>query len=382
MRLTGMKILQVLPELDQGGVERGTVEIAGALAAAAIPSAVASAGGRLAAELKAMGVEHFTLPLASKNPFVIFSNARKLSRIVKDGGFTLMHVRSRAPAWSVKKASRISGVPFVSTWHGLYGTDPKFLKLPYNRVMLSGRGTISVSDCVRKHILETYGADPKRVTTIHRGADVERFHPSAVSAETVTSAKESLGIDPQVPVVSLPGRLTSLKGQHILLEAASLMKTRSFALLFVGSDQGRVEYSQRLKTMAAELKGVKTVFLDHSSQMPLIYAMSDVVVSASYSHPEAFGRVITEAQAMGRIVVASAHGGACETVSDGMTGFLVPPGDPAALAATLDRALGLSNEERARIGTAAVKSVVENFSISRMCSKTIEYYKEIHDERK
>ncbi len=382
MRLTGMKILQVLPELDQGGVERGTVEIAGALAAAGIPSAVASAGGRLAAELKAMGVEHFTLPLASKNPFVIFSNARKLARIVKDGGFTLMHVRSRAPAWSVKKASRISGVPFVSTWHGLYGTDPKFLKLPYNRVMLSGRGTIAVSDCVRKHILETYGADPKRVTTIHRGADVERFHPSAVSAETVMSAKESLGIDPQVPVVSLPGRLTSLKGQHILLEAASLMKTRSFALLFVGSDQGRVEYSQRLKAMAAELKGVKTVFLDHSSQMPLIYAMSDVVVSASYSHPEAFGRVITEAQAMGRIVVASAHGGACETVLDGMTGFLVPPGDPAALAATLDRALGLSNEERARIGTAAVKSVVENFSISRMCSKTIEYYKEIHDERK
>jgi glycosyltransferase involved in cell wall biosynthesis len=366
MRLTGMKILQVLPELDQGGVERGTVEIAGALAAAGIPSAVASAGGRLAAELKAMGVEHFTLPLASKNPFVIFSNARKLARIVKDGGFTLMHVRSRAPAWSVKKASRISGVPFVSTWHGLYGTDPKFLKLPYNRVMLSGRGTIAVSDCVRKHILETYGADPKRVTTIHRGADVERFHPSAVSAETVKSTKESLGIDPQVPVVSLPGRLTSLKGQHILLEAASLMKTRSFALLFVGSDQGRVEYSQRLKAMAAELKGIKTVFLDHSSQMPLIYAMSDVVVSASYSHPEAFGRVITEAQAMGRIVVASAHGGACETVSDGMTGFLVPPGDPAALAATLDRALGLSNEERARIGTAAVKSVVENFSISRM----------------
>ncbi|MBO5647466.1 MAG: glycosyltransferase family 4 protein [Kiritimatiellae bacterium] len=377
-----MKILQVLPELDQGGVERGTVEIAGALAAAGIPSAVASAGGRLAAELKAMGVEHFTLPLASKNPFVIFSNARKLARIVKDGGFTLMHVRSRAPAWSVKKASRISGVPFVSTWHGLYGTDPKFLKLPYNRVMLSGRGTIAVSDCVRKHILETYGADPKCVTTIHRGADVERFHPSAVSAETVTSAKESLGIDPQVPVVSLPGRLTSLKGQHILLEAASLMKTRSFALLFVGSDQGRVEYSQRLKTMAAELKGVKTVFLDHSSQMPLIYAMSDVVVSASYSHPEAFGRVITEAQAMGRIVVASAHGGACETVSDGMTGFLVPPGDPAVLAATLDRALGLSTEERARISTAAVKSAVENFSISKMCSKTIEYYKEIHDERK
>lgn len=382
MRLTGMKILQVLPELDQGGVERGTVEIAGALAAAGIPSAVASAGGRLAAELKAMGVEHFTLPLASKNPFVIFSNARKLARIVKDGGFTLMHVRSRAPAWSVKKASRISGVPFVSTWHGLYGTDPKFLKLPYNRVMLSGRGTIAVSDCVRKHILETYGADPKRVTTIHRGADVERFHPSAVSAETVKSTKESLGIDPQVSVVSLPGRLTSLKGQHILLEAASLMKTRSFALLFVGSDQGRVEYSQRLKAMAAELKGIKTVFLDHSSQMPLIYAMSDVVVSASYSHPEAFGRVITEAQAMGRIVVASAHGGACETVSDGITGFLVPPGDPAALAATLDRALGLSNEERARIGTAAVKSAVENFSISKMCSKTIEYYKGIHDERK
>lgn len=382
MHLPGMKILQVLPELDQGGVERGTVEIAAALAAAGIPSAVASAGGRLVKELQAMGVEHFTLPLASKNPFVIFSNARKLARIVKDGGFTLMHVRSRAPAWSVRKASRISGVPFVSTWHGLYGTDPKFLKIPYNRVMLSGRGTIAVSDCVRKHVLKTYGADPKRVTTIHRGADVERFNPSSVSSDVVAERKAELGIDPQVPVISLPGRLTSLKGQHILLEAASMMKARPFALLFVGSDQGRVEYSSRLKTMAAELQGIKTVFLDHSSEMPLIYAMSDVVVSASYSHPEAFGRVITEAQAMGRIVVASAHGGACETVADGETGFLVPPGDPAALAAALDRVLGLSPEEKARIAASAVKSVVENFSIAKMCSKTIEYYKEIHDERR
>ena len=376
-----MKILQVLPELDQGGVERGTVEIAAALAAAGIPNAVASAGGRLVAQIEAMGVRHYMLPLASKNPFVILSNARKLARIVKEGGFTLMHVRSRAPAWSVRKASRISGVPFVATWHGLYGTDPRFLKIPYNRVMLSGSGTIAVSDCVRRHVLEEYGADPERVTTIHRGADVERFHPSAVPSKAVAQKKAELGIDPQVPVISLPGRLTSLKGQHILLEAASMMKSRPFALLFVGSDQGRVEYSQRLKTMAAELQGIKTVFLEHSSEMPLVYAMSDVVVSASYSHPEAFGRVITEAQAMGRLVVASAHGGACETVADGVTGFLVPPGDSAALAAALDRVLGLSAAEKARIGEASVKSVAENFSISRMCSKTIEYYKEILDER-
>ena len=375
-----MKILQVLPALEQGGVERGTIEIATALAAAGVPSAVASAGGRLVGELERLGIEHFTLPLASKNPFTVRRNGNALARIAQEGGFTLMHVRSRAPAWSVRRASRLSGVPFMSTWHGLYGTEPKFLKIPYNRVMLDGLKTIAVSDCVRNHILSVYGADPAKVVRIHRGADVETFRPDAVSAEEAAAFKASLGFDPDTPVVTLPGRLTFWKGQTDLLAAVGIMRERAVGVLFVGSDQGRTEYTAELKALAAKLPAAKkVVFLEHSNEMPKIYAVSDVVVSASSSQPEAFGRIIPEAQAMGRLVVGTAHGGACETIEDGRTGFLVPPADPPALAAALDRALDLPAEERAKMAEASVKSVGENFSVAKMCARTLELYKEIHN---
>lgn len=375
-----MKILQVLPALEQGGVERGTIEIATALAAAGVPSAVASAGGRLVGELERLGIEHFTLPLASKNPFTVRRNGNALARIAQEGGFTLMHVRSRAPAWSVRRASRLSGVPFMSTWHGLYGTEPKFLKIPYNRVMLDGLKTIAVSDCVRNHILSVYGADPAKVVRIHRGADVETFRPDAVSAKEAAAFKASLGFDPDTPVVTLPGRLTFWKGQKDLLAAVGIMRERAVGVLFVGSDQGRTEYTAELKALAAKLPAAKkVVFLEHSNEMPKIYAVSDVVVSASSSQPEAFGRIIPEAQAMGRLVVGTAHGGACETIEDGRTGFLVPPADPPALAAALDRALDLPAEERAKMAEASVKSVGENFSVAKMCARTLELYKEIHN---
>jgi len=374
-----MKILQILPALEQGGVERGAVEVASALAQAGIPNAVASAGGRLVASLDAIGVRHYTLPLASKNPFVVMRNGTRLAALAKEGGFTLMHVRSRAPAWSVRRASRLSGVPFITTWHGLYGTSPAWLKIPYNRIMLTGLATIAVSDCVREHILSVYGADPAKVVRIHRGADVDRFRPDAVEPGRVAEFRARLGVAPGAALLTLPGRLTYWKGQKLLLEAQSMMRRAEVAVLFVGSDQGRTAYTAELKAMAASLPAGKSAFfLEHTDDMPLVYAASDVVVSASSAQPEAFGRVIPEAQAMGRIVVGTAHGGACETVADGVTGLLTPPGDAAALAAALDRALEMPADEAAKMRAAAVESVRENFSTAKMCERTLELYSKIH----
>lgn len=373
-----MKILQVLPALEQGGVERGTIEIVEALSAAGIPNAVASAGGRLVRRLEELGTRHFELPLDSKNPFTVARNGNALARIVREEGVTLMHVRSRAPAWSVRRASRISGVPFVSTWHGLYGTKPAFLKIPYNRVMLSGEKTIAVSDCVRSHILSVYGADPAKVVRIHRGADTRVFRPGAVSPGRAAAFRASAGFAKDAVVATLPGRLTWWKGQKILLEAAALAKTRPLAVLFVGSDQGRTEYAAELKKIAASLPGgVSAAFLEHTDDMPLVYAASDIVVNASSAQPEAFGRTIPEAQAMGRIVVGTAHGGACETIADGRTGFLVPPGDAAAMAAALDRASSMPPDEAAAMREAAVASVERDFSTARMCERTLELYRSL-----
>ena len=376
-----MKILQILPALEMGGVERGTVEIASALAAAGIESGVVSSGGPLVAKLKKLGVRHYTLPTASKNPLVVFKNASAIARIAAEGAYTLMHVRSRAPAWSVARASRLAKIPWISTFHGVYGTEPRWLKIPYNRVMLGGSVVIAVSDYVKSHIVSVYGADPRKIIRIHRGADVEEFRPDAVSQDRAAAFKRDLGFDPGAPVVTLPGRLTRWKGQAETLHALATLGARKLGCLFVGSAQGRLEYLEYLKRIAAGLpEGMKTVFLERSDDMPLVYAISDVVLSASTGQPEAFGRVIPEAQACGRIVVGTAHGGACETIRDGETGFLVPPGDIAALGAKIEEALSLPAQRRDAMASAAVRSVRDNFSTARMCAATLEVYRRVCGE--
>ena len=380
-----MKILQVLPALEQGGVERGTLEIASALTAAGIPNAVASAGGRLVHALDDLGVEHLALPLDRKNPFTLRKCAKKLAEYCKAEDVTLMHVRSRAPAWAVKWASKRCGVKWIATFHGVYGTKPKFLKIPYNRVMLQGERTIAISEYVRRHILDTYkGVDPERLVLIHRGANTGAFSPDAVPREVWMAKKtEQYGFEADRPVITLPGRLTRWKGQEIFLEALGMMRNRRFGVLILGSDQGRTEYSDHLRTMAGKLSDeTRVVFRDHTSQMPLVYALSDIVVNASSAQPEAFGRTIPEAQATGRLVLATAHGGACETVKDGETGFLVPPGDAKAMAAKLDEMLEMPEEAKAKMRAAAVESVRANFSTAKMCEKTLALYRELHGEAK
>lgn len=373
-----MKILQILPALGTGGVERGTVEVARALAAAGIPSAVASAGGPRVADLDALGVPHFVLPLASKNPFVIRRNAARLSALARREGFTILHARSRAPAWSAYWAARRVGATFLATFHGVYGTSPRFLKIPYNRVMTKGEKVIAVSNFVRRHMVETYGVPEDKVVLIHRGADTEMFRPDAVTPAQAAARKAALGFAPDLPVVTLPGRLTRWKGQALLLDALARMKRRALGCLFVGSDQGRVDYTAELKAMAARLPPeTKVVFLEHADDMPCVYALSAVVVSASSDQPEAFGRIIPEAQATGVLVVGTAHGGACETIDDGVTGFLVPPNDADALAAKLDEVLDLPSDRAAAIRAAALASVRENFSTARMCAETIALYRSL-----
>ena len=368
-------IIQVLPALQQGGVERGTIEMARAMQQAGIPNLVISAGGRMVHELEQLGVEHITLPVDSKNPIKIFANIKKLAQIFQEKGATLVHVRSRAPAWSVKFACRQTRIPFIASFHGIYGTQPFLLKKPYNHVMLEGQHVIAVSNHVKNHIMKEYGTPSEKITVVHRGADVAYFDPDKVSDERVAAMRTNWQVPNDMPVITLVGRLTAWKGQSVLLDACAKMQHKNFVCLLVGSDQGRVEYHQNLVKQAQALYGKPQVlFIDTCQDMPTLYRMSTVIVNAS-TEPEAFGRTITEAQAMKRIVVATAHGGACETIQDGQTGFLVPPGDAVALAGTLDKVLDMSPEELAQIETQARQSVVENFSVQKMCENTLALYR-------
>lgn len=374
-------ILQILPRLETGGVERGTTEIAAAIKAAGWNSVVVSGGGRLALDLERGGTEHITLPVYSKNPVVMRKNADRLAEIIKEKNVDIVHARSRAPAWSAKWACEKTGVPFLTTFHGAYNIGPFKIKKKYNRVMTAGVLTIAVSNFIKQHILDNYeGIEADKIRVIHRGADIERFDVAKVSQERLIALSKKWRLPEDLPVIMLPGRLTRWKGQLVMLDALAQMRHKNIRCLFVGSDQGRKRYRRELERKAKKL-GLDSVvqFVDQCNEMDVAYMLSDVVVSAS-TDPEAFGRVIPEAQAMGRLVIGPDHGGATETIKDGETGFLFKHGDAKDLAEKLDAVLDMSAEEKQKTTQKAVQSVRGEFSKDAMCEKTINLYREIMRE--
>ena len=370
-------VLQVLPRLEAGGgVERGTVEIAAAIAEAGGRALVASAGGDLVHALTRVGAEHVTLPVDSKNPFVMHANIGRLTDLIKAKGVDIVHARSRAPAWSSYYAAKRSGCHFVTTFHGTYGAEG-FLKRRYNSVMTRGERVIAISAFIAGHMRQIYGVDIPRIRVIHRGVDLDRFDPEKVSAERRVALATQWRLDDGCPVVMLPGRLTRWKGQRVFIDAIGKLGRRDIRCVLVGSDQGRTDYRRELEDLV-ESRGLGEVIriVDYCDDMAAAYLLTDVVVSAS-TDPEAFGRVVAEAQALGRPVIASDHGGARETVIVGETGWLSPPGDAGALAEAIDRVLSLDEAERAKLSEKAIRHVREKFSRTTMCARTLDVYNEV-----
>lgn len=369
-------VLQVLPMLETGGVERGTIEVAEALVRTGFRALVASAGGRLVPELIHLGAEHIALPLASKDPWVMWRNAAKLAAAIREHRIAIVHARSRAPAWSARLAARRTGARWVTTYHGTYNEGFP-LKRRYNAVMASGERVIAISGFIAEHLMARHGTDPARVRIIPRGVDPRRFDPAIVSGERIVKLARAWRIPDDAPVVLLPGRLTRWKGQEVLIEALNRMQRRDAVAVLAGDDQGRHGYRAGLEALAERLGlGARVRIVGDCADMPAALMLADVAVSASIE-PEAFGRVVVEAQAMGRPVVATAHGGALETVLPDDTGWLVPPGDAEALAAALDHALALDEEARAALGERARAAVLARYTTERMCAATLEVYREL-----
>lgn len=371
-------ILQVLPRLETGGVERGTVEIAEGIVQAGGRALVASEGGRMVRELARVGAEHVVLPLATKNPLVMRRNVERLKALIAERRVSLVHARSRAPAWSARAAARAMGVPFVTTFHGTYNLGPMGLKRAYNAVMADGDRVIAISEFIRNHMARIYGVSGDRVTVIHRGVDFARFDPDRVSQERMIQLVQRWRLPDGVPVIVLPGRLTRWKGQEVLIRALAKVKHRPVRALLVGSDQGRTAYTEELRGLIERLGLTDTVHLvGDCDDMPAVYKLADVVVSAS-TDPEAFGRVVAEGSAMGRPVIAPNHGAAPEIVaSGGETGWLFWPESADDLARVLDEALALTPAQREALRHRAIARVKAEFSKEKMVDRTLAVYQEL-----
>lgn len=370
-------VLQILPELEMGGVELGTVEIAEALNQNGIKNFVASKGGRLVYDLEKLKVKHFTLDLKTKNPIKMYLNIKRLEKIIKDNGINIVHARSRAPAWSAYKAAQRAGVHYMTTYHGTYGLGPCGIKKLYNRVMTYGERVIAISSHIKKHLLDNYKIDESKIRLVHRCVNTQRFSPESVTQARMINTIEEYNIPADRPVLLLGGRITHWKGQHLLIKALAKMKNQNFYCIIAGDEQGREDYVNYLKNLAHKYNiEHKICFHGKVLDMPALMLASNVILSTAIE-PEAFGRISVEGQAMGKVVVASNIGGSLDTVTDGVNGKLFESDNPQSLADAIDWALELSDKQREALAQAALKNVKENFTKQIMCDKTIAVYKEL-----
>lgn len=376
--LSGQTILQVIPDLSAGGAERTTVEMAEAITGAGGRALVVSAGGRLEAALAEMGGELIQMNAASKNPLTIRKNTRLIETIVADERVSLIHARSRAPAWSAYVAARRTETPFVTTYHGAY-SGRTGLKRRYNSVMARGDLVIANSEWTAAHVMETHQTPRERIVTIPRGVDFAAFDPEHVSDERVQTIK----LDWQIKagderlIFVLPGRLTSWKGQSLAIDALGALDAAERAqihLVLAGDDQGRKGYVTELedKIIHHKLGGTVSI-VGHTEDMPAAYMAADVVVAPS-TRPEAFGRVAAEASAMARPVIVADHGGQRETVIEGETGTRAEPGSVPALTACIRTLANLRPEARDAMGRAGQAYVRERFSKKQLQTATLNVY--------
>lgn len=379
--LQNKTILQVVPEMATGGVERTTVEVASAIIEAGGRALVFSAGGRLVPELEAIGAEHISGKANSKHPWTVFvSNPTKLAQLIVQEKVDIVHARSRAPAWSALLAARRTHTPFVTTYHGIYNAKSG-LKRWYNSVMARGDRVIANSGYTRDHILAEHRIDPGRIEVIYRGVDVNAFAPQAVSDRRRKELASQWGIalESPRPRAILPARLTAWKGHKVMLEALETLNRKGLEIdcLMVGDPQGRDNYCADLGHEIRRLGLEDQVHLvGHCRDMPAAFSLADFAVTPSIE-PEAFGRTAAEAQAMGLPVIASDLGGARETVEDGVTGFLSPAGDGKALADCIGRLLALSPAEKAAMGATGAARVRSLFTTRALQSATVSLYQRL-----
>ena len=373
--------MQVLPSLVAGGAERGAVDVAVALTRAGGTAIVVSSGGGMVAELDRAGITHIKLNVASKNPFVIHANGRRLARLAAKHRVDIVHARSRAPAWSAKRAAALSGAAFMTTVHAAYKYKSE-AKRRYNAIMTEGERVIAISDFIAGYIGENYGTDPAKVVVIPRGVDVDRLKRGSVTSERTINLLRSWRAPEDLPVLLMPARLTRIKGHEVLIEALALRGKRDLFCVIVGATDADADYRRELETLIeARGLGDRVRIAGNCSDMAAAYNAAAMVVAPSIV-PEGFGRVPVEAQAIGKPVIASRLGGFMETIEDGVTGLLFPPGDAAALAAAIDNVMGLDAGQREALAQRAETTVRTRFTKDAMCRATLQVYADLARSRR
>ena len=378
-----LKVLQVIPKLGYGGAETGCYDLAHYLPENNCSSYIVTSGGELLKFIDQKKVKLIKLPVHSKNPILIFFNSIALIFIILFHNISIVHARSRAPAWSCLIATKITRRKFVTTFHGTYNFKNPIKKF-YNSIMVRSNLVIAGSNFIFSHIKNNYSKYlnlKKKFLVIFRGINVDYFDPSTTLETEEDSLLLSWGVSRDKKLILMPGRLTAWKGQELFIEALNLVNKKlghqSFYAIILGSNQGRDIYTKKIKRLAEQYRLTSQLkFVEHCKNMPLAYKLSDLVVSASIE-PEAFGRVAIEAQSMQKLIIASDIGGSNETIVDNETGFLFKSGNPESLSKKIVEALNLDQSRLKSMGAEGRKNIIRKFNVEKMCFSTYSEYKKL-----
>lgn len=381
-----MKIVQLVPAMDQGGVERGIVEMNRVLIASGHDNLVVSVGGRLEEQILAAGGRIAHVDIKSKNPLTAFSRARALRALLEKERPDVVVAHSRVPAWLFLIANRRLKLKWITFAHGANSVSA------YSRVMTYGDVTVTPSKYIADYLMEHYKIDPSRLRVIPRAVEREKFNTETLDREFMEEKRREWKIDGFRVVMGL-GRITQLKGYDVLIRALARLRSERIAskdaspdwkLVIVGEAEAlRKEYEELLHHLA-QTEGVSdnVVFAGAQSKVAECLSLSDIVVSANYKKPEAFGRSMAEALAMDRPVVAAAFGGALDIVEDCVNGVLVDVDSKADAAEMAGRfAEAISKVSRTTFKDLR-KNALEKFSFERMAASSLAVYGEFEKEIK
>jgi len=380
---SNIKVLQVIPKLGYGGAETGCYDIAHYLPENGCESFLVTSGGELTKFVDKKKVKLIKLPVHSKNPLLILINTILLIGIILFFKISIVHARSRAPAWSCLFATKLTNRKFVTTFHGTYNFSGKLKKF-YNSVMVRSDLIIAGSNFIFSHIKENYSeflTSQKKFLVIFRGINVDYFDSSTKLENDEKKILEKWNINDEKKIILMPGRLTSWKGQELFIEAINLVKIElgyeAFHAVILGNDQGRDLYKKKLIRLTEQYRLTNQIkFIDHCKDMALAYKVSDIIVSASIE-PEAFGRVAVEAQSMEKLIIASNIGGSNETINDEKTGFLFKSGDAESLSKKIIHALTMDETSIKLMGKEGRSNIIKKFNVEKMCFSTYSEYKRL-----
>jgi len=373
-------IAQILPALNTGGVERGVVEISKALVDNNFRSIVVSSGGYMVPQIIRNGGLHYNLDVHTKNPFKWSKIRKELKLILENENVDLIHFCSRAPAWIGIPLGSTLDIPVITSVHMRF-RKTNFLKKFYNSILTKGDSIIAISKHIEESIKISFPEVNNKIKIIHRGVDLGIFNSSEIKPARIIAQSKFLNLKDNLPVIIMAARPAMWKGYLVLIKALSRVK-QDFQCVLIGAGDGDKKFQNILikKIIQSKLE-TKIKLISSTRDIQAAMILSDLIIMPSLT-PEPFGRIILEAQALGKIPIAFDHGGASETIIDGKTGFLAEPVKAESLSEKISFALSLKPSKREKIGEFAKKNVSKNFSHDRMCNLTLSLYKQCIAEYK